>query len=146
MELHNINYDKEEDVIVSFKIDQDFQFLYCKATGKIKKGSLGNNSADFLFGKICQYYFQTQSYVLILDFSELEYEFGDRLRKSINFFKERGRDESEKENPILLIKPKDTTGINNLLNWIKPKKTIIVENIEEAKKLSLKLFEEFING
>jgi hypothetical protein len=146
MELHNINYDKEEDVIVSFKIDQDFQFLYCKATGKIKKGSLGNNSADYLFGKICQYYFQTQSYVLILDFSELEYEFGDRLRKSINFFKEIGRDESEKENPILLIKPKDTTGINNLLNWIKPKKTIIVENIEEAKKLSLKLFEEFVNG
>ncbi|MCK8482269.1 hypothetical protein [Psychroserpens algicola] len=145
MELFKINYDKEKDIAVSFKIDEDFQFLYCKASGKIKKGSLGNNSADYLFGKICQYYFQTQCYILILDFSELEYEFGDRLRKSINFFKEIGRDEAEKENPILLIKPKDAKGINSILDWIKPKKLIVTKNYEEAIKLSLKLFDELMN-
>jgi len=145
MELININYDKDEDIIVSFKTDEDFRFLYCKASGRIKKGSLGNNSADYLFGKVCQYYFQTKCYVLILDFSELDYEFGDRLRKSINFFKEIGRDEHEKENPILLIKPKENKGINSLIDWIKPEKIKVVKSVQEATELSLKLFDELIN-
>ena len=144
MELVNINYEKDKDLTVDFKIDEDFRFLYCKAIGQIKKGSYGNNSADYLFGKVCQYYFQTNCYVLILDFSELEYEFGDRLSKTINFFNEIGRDLEEKENPILIIKPKDKTGIDNLIEWINPKKLMTVDTEEKAIEESKKLFNELL--
>jgi len=144
MELIYINYENDKDITVDFKTDEDFRFLYCKAIGEIKKGSKGNNSADYLFGKICQYYFQTNCYVLILDFSELEYEFGDRLRKTIDFFNVIGRDLGEKENPILIIKPKNKTGIDNLIEWIKPKNLTTMDTREKAIAFSEKLFNELI--
>ncbi|WP_460219416.1 hypothetical protein [Psychroserpens sp. MEBiC05023] len=144
MELVNINYEKDKDLTVDFETDEDFRFLYCKVMGQIKKGSNGNNSADYLFGKICQYYFQTNCYVLILDFSELQYEFGDRLRKTLNFFNEIGRDLEEKENPILIIKPKNKIGIDNLIEWIKPKNLTTIDTKEKAIEFSEKLFNELI--
>lgn len=145
MLLHKINYDQDPDITVSFEIDDDFRFLFCHVTGLIKEGSKGNNAADFLFGKLCQYFFQTDCYILILDFSNLQYSYGDRLRKSIDFFNHVGRDEYEKENPILLIEPQDPQGINSLLDWIQPKHLQKVTNIQEAKKVALDLFDKYIN-
>ena len=143
-ELHKISYDKDSGLQVSFQTDEHFRFLYCQPVGQIKNGSEGNISADFLFGKICQYYFQTHCYVLILDFSKLEYHKGDRLRKSINFFQEIGRNEEEKGNPVLLIKPNNSEGIDSLIEWIKPANLIIVEGPEQAMKISEKLFDDLI--
>lgn len=145
MELLDINYDNDEDLKLVFKVDRDFSCLYCKPIGKIKKGSNGNYSADYLFGKICQYYFQTNCYILILDFSELEYEFGNRLQKSVDFFNVIGRDSEEKENPIILIKPEKSNGLDSLLEWIKPKNITYMKNIEDSISLSQKIFEELLN-
>jgi len=143
-ELFEINYDEDKHLNVSFKIDEEARFLYCKPVGLIQKGSKGNNSTDYLFGKICQYYFQTHCYVLILDFSELKYEYGDRLQKALNFFSFVGRDDDEKRYPILLIKPKESKGIDELIDWVKPPQLRIVKNMDEAVKLGADLFHDYI--
>ena len=141
-DLNQIDYDRENDLELTFKIDEDFRFLYCKTCGVVKRGSDGNNSADYLFGKLCQYYFQTEIFALILDFYNLEYEHGDRLRKTINFFNQIGRDEHEKKNPIILIEPVDPKGIRSLIDWVKPKHLHIARDIEQSKNLAFNLFNQ----
>ncbi|WP_299679581.1 hypothetical protein [uncultured Dokdonia sp.] len=145
MKFYKVNYDKDDSLSVSFQIDEDFQFLLCEVSGHIANGSKGNNASDYLFGKVCQYYFQMNCYALILDFSDLEYSFGDRLRKTINFFKVIGRDKEEKMLPVILIKPENEEGINTLIDWIKPTHLHITTTVEKAKKVSLDLFNEYMD-
>lgn len=145
MELFNIDYDKEENLNVLFKVDKDFKTLYCSVSGNIKDGSLGNSTADYLFGKISQYYFQTNAFILILDLTDLIYSFGDRLRKSINFYNQIGRDDEEKKQPVILIlSNKCNVGVSSLIEWIKPESLFVEKTFESAISKSEELFKQLM--
>ncbi len=145
VDLRRINYEEDPELRVSFEVDEHFLVLYCKAEGLIAKGSRGNHAADYLFGKICQYYFQAPAYCLILDLSGAGYEWGDRLQKSVYFFDQIGRDEHEKAQPVILIlSPSNPQGVQSLTQWTHSRTVLLAADKPSAVAMASGLLTQYL--
>ncbi|WP_291138965.1 hypothetical protein [Flavobacterium sp. UBA7663] len=144
MNFFEINYDKNEKLTTFFKTESNFGILYCKVVGKIAEGSKGNGECDYLFGKVCQYFFQVNPIVLVFDFIELEYQSGNRLAKTIDLFSQIEREKSDTWPIVVITSENCENGIVSLLKTLTNKNIELTRSYPDAIELAKKKLARFL--
>lgn len=146
MRLNKIHIEEPENIKCEFYSHNDNLLLFCKIVGTHRIGSEGNLDSEYIYSKLVAYYYWVKPCSIVLDLTDMEYSWGDRLLKIINFPSEIGRDEQEKQLPLLLIvSDKCKEGIASLLkvknnrlpNWI-------YEDFEQAVQAAVKKANEWL--
>ena len=116
------------------KINKKRTILLARFKGVYRKGSQGNGDGLFMLSKIAAVYFMFESIsALVLDLTSLTYEWGNTIDKSLTFFDEIGRDESEMEKKVVIVpSSSNKAAIVGLLSSMGNKSAIIVNGIDEA--------------
>lgn len=117
-------------------INEECNMILAAFEGDYHLGSKGNLDGLFIFSKITSSYFLYDTIsVILLDFRNLNYRFGNTLLKSLNFFEEIGRDEEEKNKMVFIVVSKlNTNPILDLLNMKVKKNHFVYEDYDEAIK------------
>ena len=144
MNFFEINYEKNEKVNTFFKTDSNFGILYCKVIGQIDEGSKGNGECDYLFGKVCQYFFQVNPIVLVFDFTELKYKWGNRLSKTIDFHSQIEREKSDTWPIVVITSENCENGVDLLLGTLMNKNIEVTKSYIDAINLAKNKLEKFL--
>lgn len=145
--MRKIDIEKISDISFESKINDEFTILYIKVMGDYPIGSKGNTSGLAIYSKLTSIYFLYETLAtIILDFSNLDYEWGNTLLKSICFFPEIGRDAEEKNKKIFIIhSSKNLDALTKLVSNLESRENIIfTKNIDEALKLSQEYALEYL--
>ena len=144
MKFFEINYEKNERLKTFFKTESNLGILYCKVIGQIDEGSKGNDECDYLFGKVCQYFFQVNPVVLVFDFTELKYQWGNRLSKTIDFFSQIERDKSDTWPIVVITSENCENGVVSLLGTLTNKNIEVTKSYLDAIELAKHKLEKFL--
>lgn len=146
MKLQRVDLKKFSAIDCQFSISQDQTLLYIKIAGSYQEGSEGNCDGNYIFSQIVAYYFVYESICLVMDVSELQYTTGNTLLKSLDFFNEIGRDEDERNKPIVVVCSEvNENSITSLLHLKRAEKHYISMDLNEALKSASALVMQYLN-
>lgn len=131
IEIKTYNYSKIKSRIY---LDKDQKILFGKFSGIYRPGSKGNDDGLFIFSKICSVYFLFETLsALVIDLTDLEYTWGNTILKSLNFFNEIGRDDTEKEKRVIIVTSESNfDAIDSLIKNIHKENIIVEHSSDEA--------------
>jgi hypothetical protein len=113
--FNQVDISKYSQIVSAFSLSDDATILVAKFSGLYTKGSMGNSDGVFMYSMLASYYFAFEPITIILDLSQLDYQWGNTIYTSINFFDGVGRDESEKQKKmIVLLSDKNVNAIMEL--------------------------------
>src|SRR5687768_5273505 len=104
--LTQVDLSKYSALQASVFLTLDNTVIVAKFQGVYRHGSEGNGDGLFMAATIAAYVAIWNPLGLILDLRELQYEWGNTILKSVNFFSEYGRDPEEQAKRIIIV----TTG------------------------------------
>ena len=145
-EYYKVDLSKYSNIEASFSVNEDNTIILAKFSGLYKKGSLGNGDGTFMFSTLVSYYFMVEPITIILDLEDLEYEWGNRIIKAINFFSEIGRDDDERAKAIVIIlSAKNETAIKQIEPLFNRGGRMYCHSLEEADSMSLEVVREYLS-
>lgn len=104
-------------------VSDDRNVLLLSFRGCYRKGSEGNGDGMFMCAMTAAYCEMVEPASLVLDFTNLEYEWGNTILRTLNFFWEHGRDVDERERLVVIVSTGQTSESLCSLN-----KTIVAGN------------------
>ena len=96
---------------------------------------------------LASYYFIYEPVSIIIDIRELEYDWGNTILKSINFFKETGRDEDEKNRQVIIIvSPANKEAISDTLSIVENGNPEICHAYDTAINIASRNVNKYFSG
>ena len=143
--MRQINLEKISKINCSIFADEDYPIFLANFKGNYGVGSKGNSDGLFIFSKVATaYYLLEPIAVIVLDFRALEYTFGNTLLMTLNFFREIGREDTEKEQPVVVItSDQNSQAINGLLQMTKKHNCTIFTDFDLAIGFARKTSERY---
>jgi hypothetical protein len=115
-------------------INPSSDVLMLKFTGIYHPGSEGNGDGMFMLATTAAYCAIHEPASLIVDLLDLNYQWGNTILKTLNYFWEQGKDDSEKEKQIVIVAQGVT---RNALQQVQANalcgKRIFTETLDQAK-------------
>ena len=146
MSFIKINIEEKTNIKSNIFINNENNLILAVFEGNYNEGSKGNLDGLYIFSKIASYYFLYDTIaVMLLDFRNLNYKFGNTLLKSLNFFEEIGRDDEEKSKFVfILVSKQNLNPILDLLKMKTKKNYIIYEDYNKAINDSLQYARRYL--
>lgn len=145
MKLQKLDLNKLSQIDCTFSISNDQTLLVAKITGSYQEGSEGNIDGFYIFSQIVSYYFIYESICLVLDLRDLKYTWGNTLLKSLDFFNEIGRDNEERNKPVLVVcSDANEQSIASLLNPKKFENLFISKDLDKALKIASERITQYL--
>lgn len=136
MNFAKIKIDESTAIKSNIFINDEYNMILASFEGDYLLGSKGNFDGLYIFSKLVSSYFLFDTIsVILLDFRNLNYTYGNTLLKSLNFFEEIGRDEQEKNKMIFIVISKENLNpILSLLNMKTNKNHTLYDDYDLAIK------------
>jgi hypothetical protein len=136
--LNPVDLSMYSSLLASFFMNDDGTLLLARYSGVYGKGSAGNGDGAFMFSTLAAYYYLSEPPCIILDLSCLQYEWGNTISKTINFYGEVSRDESEQVRKVIVIaKGRTLAALEGLNRCLNVSTAIFVETEEQAIDLAV---------
>lgn len=148
MNFIKINIEEKTNIKSDIFINNENNMILAAFKGNYNEGSKGNLDGLYIFSKIASHYFLFDTIaVILLDFRNLNYKFGNTLLKSLNFYEEIGRDDEEKSKIVfILVSKQNLNPILDLLKMKTKRNYIIYEDYDEAINDSLLYARKYLEG
>jgi len=141
----NIDLNKYSSIKHTFSVNEDNTVMVVKFSGLYRKGSLGNGDGIFMFSLLATHYYIFESITIILDLQDLDYEWGNTIFKSLNFFDEIGRDNDEKDKTVIIIpSAQNEMTIKEIESHLSNGRRIYCTSLEDAEARALKIVTEYL--
>ncbi len=119
----------------SFSFNTEGSILIAKFSGVYGYGSNGNNDGSFMRSMLASYYFafQPEPITIILDLTRLNYQWGNTIFDSLNFFDLIGRNIEEKQKiMVILCLKEDVESFQSILTTFNIGNVIITTTLDDA--------------
>lgn len=145
MKLDKVELKGYNNINCEVFINDDGSIMVADISGNYRHGSEGNPDGMYLYSVIVSHYFVLEPVSVILDIRRLDYQWGNTLLKSLNFFLETGRDDEERARIIIIVASvENKTAVSELLNMAKEGNRILCDTYEEAVNLAKAHVQEFL--